>query len=249
MPTTPFQQRFDPLPGVFADFTSLLRSLTPDDVAAAVPGMEWTAGEVGAHVLTVVRRYLAPTERAATRTRLVQLNAEDIAEVHQTTAEVAGALDAAASVLGQVAPGIPLDTPREFHLGLKVTVAAGWANLIGELFVHGHDIARATGRPWSVADHLLEGIWRNLLPAASGWMRPEAREVAELYRLRFGFGTVTVRLEGGLVHVDDEDDVDRRADHEIDIADASTFTLQFPYRRACITNPVTALLASRFTDI
>ena len=39
---------------------------------------------------------------------------------------------------------VPLDTPRAFHLGLTVSVAAGWANLIGELLVHGDDILAYT---------------------------------------------------------------------------------------------------------
>ena len=249
MPIAPFEQSFDPLPALFAEFTALLRSLTPEEEETPVPGMDWTAGEVGAHVLTVLHRYISPTERAVTRTRLTQLNAEDIAALGKTTAEAADELDGIIAALASVAPGLPLDTERDFHLRLKVTVAAGWANLIGELLVHGDDIARATSRQWTVDDALVEGIWRNLMPAVAGWMRPEARTANELYLLRFSFGSVTLRIDSGLVHIDDERDADRSPDHVIDIDGAAEFTLQFPYRRRCIDDPIAALLASRFTDI
>ncbi len=249
MPATPFHQPFDPIPALFSDFTALLRSLTPEEEAAAVAGLDWTVSEVGTHVLTVVRRYLSQTERAATRSRLAQLNAEDIAAQAMPTKQVADDIDRTVARLATVAPGLPLDGVREFHLGLKVTVAAGWANLIGELLVHGDDIARTTGHHWSVDARLLEGIWRDLMPAAAGWMRPEARALDELYLLRFSFGAVTLRLESGQVHIDRRSDADETPNWTVDIADAATFTLQFPYRRACITDPATALLASRFIDI
>ncbi len=244
-----FQQSFDPLPVQFARFTALLRSLTPQEEAARVPGMEWDAREVGVHVLTVLSRYLSPTERAASRARLAALNAEDVSAVDRTAAEVADQLDATIAQLAPVAPSIPLDMLREFHLGLTVTVAAAWANLLGELLVHGDDISRATNRHWSMDGELLEGIWRNLMPVASGWLRPEAHAVNELYRLNFPFGPVALRIAEGEVRVDHPDDVDLPADHTIHVVDTAQFTLQFPYRRACILDPSTALLATRFFDI
>lgn len=244
-----YQQAFEPVPALFSRFTAFVRELDDDEWAAPVPGMDWTAGEVGAHVLTVLQRYLRATERAATRSRLAALNAEDVAAVQRTRSELADDIDRTIGTLAAFAPDVPLDTERDFHLGLTVTMAAAWANLIGELLVHGDDIARATGRHWTVEDDLLEGIWRNLLPAAAGWMRPEARSVDELYRLEFPFGTVHLRLDAGAVRVDDELDAGRTPDHVITVADAAGFTLQFPYGRARIDDPITALLASRFVDI
>jgi hypothetical protein len=211
--------------------------------------MEWTAREVGADVLTVVNRYLPPTERAASRARLAALNAEDVSAVDRSATEVADRHDATIAQLALVAPSFPLDMLREFHLGITVTMAGAWANLLGELLVHGDDISRATKRHWSMDEELLEGIWRNLLPAASGWLRPEAHAVNELYRLNFPFGRVTLRIAEGEVRVDHPDDIDLPADHTIHVLDTAQFTLQFPYRRACILDPSTALLASRFFDI
>jgi hypothetical protein len=249
MSDTRHRQTFEPLPALFAQFETMLRSLTPQEEATSVPGLDWTAREVAAHVLTVVRRYLAPTERAATRERLAALNAEELATVDRSCAEIADELDSIVSVLAHVAPSISLDDVRAFHLGITVSVAAGWANLIGELLVHGDDIARATHRAWSVDDHLLEGIWRDLMPASAGWMRPEARTLDELYHLHFPFGTVMLALDAGMVRVDDPRDAGRVPDHVIVVPDASAFTLQFPYRRARLEDPRAALLASRFIDI
>ena len=50
-----FEQSFEPLPALFADFCALLRSVSPQDESAPVPGLERTAREVGVHVVTVVR--------------------------------------------------------------------------------------------------------------------------------------------------------------------------------------------------
>jgi uncharacterized protein (TIGR03083 family) len=249
MMTTHRPQTFEPLPALLDEFGTLLRSLTPAEEAAAIPGLEWTVREVAAHVLTVMRRYLQPAARAATRSRLVALNDDEIAAVQASCAEIADDIAAITVVLGQVAPGIPADMRFPFHLGLTVSPAAGWANLIGELLVHGNDISRATQRAWSVDDNLLEGVWRDLLPAVAGWMRPEARAVDEVYHLSFPFGSVVLAIHSGEVRVDDPRDAARMPDHAIQVTDAAAFTLQFPYRRACIIDPAAALLASRFTDI
>jgi hypothetical protein len=238
-----FQQSFEPLPALFADFCALLRSLSPQDESVPVPGQEWTAREVGVHVLTVVRRYLGPTERAVRRPRLAALNAEDIASIDASSAQVADELDRVIAMLATVAPNVPLDDTRNFHLGLTVSVAAGWANLIGELLVHGDDIARATHRPWSVDDQFLEGVWRNLMPASAGWMRPDARSLTELYHLQFSFGLVVLALDAGTVRVDDQRDAARTPDHMILVPDAAAFTLQCPYRCASLRDPLAALFS------
>jgi hypothetical protein len=245
---TAYEQRIEPAATLSGEFTTLLRDLTRAERGASVPGLDWNVAEVAAHVLSVYRRYTGDMRRARTVAELSTQNAHDVADIGTDIDAIADELDAQMESIAAVAPTIPLDTTFPFHAGVTVTANAAWANLIGELLVHGDDIARATGRRWTVADTELEGIWRVLVPAASGWLRPEARTIDERYELHFAFGAVAIRIAGGDVLVDTEPAGTGRAT-VITATDVATTTLAFPYRRRLITDPALALLASRFYDI
>jgi hypothetical protein len=244
--STEFRQSFDPIPGHASRFTAMLRDLTSAELDAVVPGMTWRAEDVARHVLTVLLRYGGSGPRAATRHGLDELNQSELQAVDRSVGEVADAIDESVAQLAEVAPHIPGDQLFEFHLGLTVDVPAAWANLCSEFLVHGSDIARATSRPWSFPVDGVEGIWRNLMPAASGWLRAEAAHVDEVYEIRFPFGPVAVWIHDGAVTTDD---AIRPADHTIEVDDPVTFTLGVPWRRALVTDPAAALFLSRFHDI
>lgn len=243
-------QSFEAVPRHAQRFVDLIRSLSVDEVATPIPGMTWTVGEVAVHVLGVLGRYQPDFMWAPTRSALADMNAEQIAAHRATALDVSAIADeitGAIELLGSVAPFIPLDTMVDFHLGLNVSMAAGWANLIAEFFVHGHDIASATGRPWTIPGDEFEGFWHDLIPAGAGWLRPEARQVDEVYELRFPTGPpVTLWIRDAKITIDD---AARPADHVIAALDASALALQFPYCRTIITDPAVALLASRFYEI
>jgi hypothetical protein len=243
---TAFRQRFDPVPGHAARFTAMIRDLTPTEADAVVPGMTWTAGDVACHVLTVLHRYGGSDVRATSRQALTELNESELRSLELSMGEVADAIDTAMRVMVDVVPHIPDDSTFEFHLGLTVDVPAAWANLCSEFLVHGSDIARATGRSWSFPSEDVEGIWRNLMPVARGWLRPEARDIDEVYEFRFPFGPVFVSIHDGTVTVDD---AVRAADRCIDVDDAADFTLGVPWRRTLVTDPDAALFLSRFYEI
>jgi hypothetical protein len=248
LPDPKYQQTFDPVLGHARRFTDLVRSLTPAEAQMHVPGMGWQAADVAAHVETVMRRYYANPDRAATPADLRSQNDAEIDGVGfgLDVSAAADAIDGHTEALAAVAPALPLDATFPFHLGLTVTTCAGWANLLSEFLVHGDDISRATGRPWTFPAADVEGIWRNLVPVATGWLRPEARNVDELYRVRFAFGDVDVWIHDGVVTVDD---ADRPPDHQIDVEDPVEFTLGVPWRRHLITDAAAALMVSRFFDI
>jgi uncharacterized protein (TIGR03083 family) len=241
-----YPKTFEPVPGIAARFTALLRSLRDDEFAAAVPGMAWTVGEVAAHVLNLLERYGGNGRRSATREELTTQNEEEVRATERSRDEIADGIDGAVAVIAELAPGIPLDRRFAFHLGLEVDAAAGWANLCSEFLVHGADIASATGHTWEFPDTYVEGTWRNLMPVAAAWLRPHALKVDEVYEFRFSFGPVLLWLHGGTVTVDD---ATRSPDHVIEVNDAVTFTLAVPWRRSLVTDPAAALLLSRFYDI
>jgi uncharacterized protein (TIGR03083 family) len=239
-----FVQRFEPVAEHGARFIELVGSLSSVEAARPVPGMEWTVREVAAHVLSVLRRYTTDQRRASTVAGLAARNAEDLAEIPFDTRQIADEAREQLALIGSVAPGIDPATRFQFHAGAEVTASGAWANLIGEFLIHGDDIARATGRSFTVPDADLEGVWRALFPVTGSWLRPEARTIDERYDLGFSFGTVRVHLANGEVIVDD----DRDADYVIRCGSAVESTLAF-YRRRLITDPSFALLVSRFHDI
>jgi uncharacterized protein (TIGR03083 family) len=241
-----FQQTFDQVPAVAAQFTAMLRDLSADEATKPVPGMEWTAAEVGAHVATMIRRYAGNPARAADRDAL---RAQNLSEAESFGADVhaaAQAIDDQIDFLGSIAGGLPLDAEFPFHLGLTVTTGQGWANLLSEFLVHGDDVSRATGRPWDFPPEAVEGLWRSLLPVLAGWLRPEARQLDEVYAFGMPFGAVRVWLRDGVLGVDD---CDRAADHTIAVADPVEFSLAVPWRRRAVSDPHAALFLSRFYDI
>jgi len=61
-----------------------------------------------------------------------------------------------------------------FHAGMQVSYPQGTVVVIGELVVHGDDIARATGAPWHPLPADVLPVWRLAVPLMSGWLRPEA---------------------------------------------------------------------------
>jgi uncharacterized protein (TIGR03083 family) len=206
--------------------------------------MEWTAREVAAHVLSVLRRYTTDRRPASTVTGLAARNADDVAEIPLDAREIAEEAREQLALIGSVAPEIDPATRFPFHAGAEVTASGAWANLMGEFLVHGDDVARATGRSFTVPDADLEGVWRALFPVTGSWLRPEARIVDERYDLGFPFGTVRVHITNGDVVVDDEGE----ADYVIRCDSAVESTLAF-YRRRLIADPLFALLISRFHDI
>jgi uncharacterized protein (TIGR03083 family) len=239
-----YVQPFDPVRRHGGRFADLVRSLSRDEAAQRVPGMEWTAGEVAAHVVSVLRRYTGDERRAPSVAALRVQNAEDVAEDARDCDALADEVDERIAVIGAVAPDLEPSQRFPFHAGTEITTNGAWANLVAEFFVHGDDIARATDRSFVVGDADLEGVWRALLPAARGWLRSEAWGIAEQYEFQFSFGTVWVSISNSDVVVADHG----AADYVIASTPASAATLAF-YRRRLITEPTLALFVSRFHDI
>lgn len=230
-------------------FVQYVQSLGPEDLDRPVPGTDWTVGETVAHLESVYRRYSVDLRRSSQRAALAEQNADDIAELGIDTERAVATMTDQVAFLATVIDAIPADRLFPFHGGQQVTLAAGWGNLLGELLAHGDDIARATGKPFVIPGGDLEILWRFTTPVLGGWLRAEADDVIETWRLRFPSGTVVLVLDRGTVHVADASSLAPGAQHELEIDDTSELTLAFPYRRRVITHPQLAILASRFHDL
>lgn len=228
-------------------FAELARSLSEDELAASVPGMDWTARDVVAHVANVAHRYTVDRRRAPDRPGVAVQNADDLAgspaDMGVLLAGLAADLDLMALAPDALAPEALLP----FHAGQLTTLAGAWGNLLGELLAHGDDIARATGRSFTVDGADLEPMWRFASPLLAGWLTPAGLAARDVVALDLGFAGGPVHLAftgGGLVVDGAAGPVAHRYE-----GDAAQAALAVPYRRRPVADPALAVLAARFEPV
>jgi uncharacterized protein (TIGR03083 family) len=209
-----------------ARFTALLRET--DDIERPAENTDWTVAETAAHVSTVLTLFsaaitaepqaLTPDQYldADFPTRLAATNAATIAMVdHIDAGYLAELITAGAQRFLRFAaaadPELECDTPW-YGPGRTRTVDCLTALALGELTVHGHDIATGTRRPWPIpaahAKLIVGTVCPNMSPLA---VRPEAARGAPVtyevrlrgngprYVIEVADGTAQVRAAGGPV--------------------------------------------------
>lgn len=207
-------------------FISLLRD-TPD-IERLVAGTDWTVAETAAHVSVVLSGFsaaiaeepqaLAPDHHVAADfpTRLAASNAASNAMVDHTDAGQLAEVIAAGTqrFLALVAAADPqreCETPW-YGAGRTRSPDCLTALALGELIVHGYDIASAAGRPWTISAEHAKLIAGTVCPEMSPLVvRPEACRGAPVtfeirlrgdgprYVIRVVDGTAEVREVGGPV--------------------------------------------------
>lgn len=217
-------------------FCALARGLEPDELAVPVPGMDWNVLDVVAHVATVWRRYTVDPRRAATWAEVASTNADDLAGIDHDLPFLLGEIEQHTATMALAADAVEPDTPLPFHAGQHLTLAGAWGNAIDELLVHGDDIARATGRPWSVEPADMEAFWRYTVEVLAGFLTDRGRAARDRWTLELGFdtGAVRLRFDAGSIHVDESGDWP--ADHVV-VGDAAEIALAMAWRRRPPTTP------------
>jgi len=190
------------LAGAAGRTAQLLRSGL--DPAALVPGLTWTAAESAAHLVADLNEHTAiltgtyhapgtaggpgsqrnPAERgaAANRAQLGAFPERDLIVLAALVEEAAAAFGIALAAQPNRGPvvtanGVPMDPST------LVSV------LLGEQLIHGLDLARSAGRPWSIArgDALL--VIPGMMAIAGDYLdRDAAQGLHVSYELRFGPG-------------------------------------------------------------
>ena len=158
-------------------YAALARSA--GDGARPLPGSAWTARDSVAHLATVAPRYSKfphGTQRLAeTPASLPALNAEEIQALgEQPVDELLTVLDdAVEAVIGQVEGYADQPPEYRFHGGELVGADVGLGILLGELLVHGWDLAKAMHRSWPITGQQASLIWSGVEPILQGWVQPE----------------------------------------------------------------------------
>ena len=209
-----------------ARFTALLQDT--DDIERPAAGTDWTVAETAAHVSNVLTGFsaaiagephaLSPEQylEADFPTRLAANNGATLAMVdHADAGRLADLITVGTQRFLELAaaadPELECETPW-YGPGRTRSADCVTALALGELTVHGHDIATGTGRPWPISDEdakLVVGtVCPNMSPLA---VRPEAGRRAPVtyevrlrgngprYVIRVADGTAEVRAAGGRV--------------------------------------------------
>lgn len=119
---------------------------------APVPGLEWDVGTLGAHLVTIPQRYLAlvagdPVEWPG---EMAPFNERLIAELGERDPEKLAALLEQGHTALMEAAGEDGARPIRWFFDVDMDIATLGAIGLGELVVHGLDLARAVGQRWEI---------------------------------------------------------------------------------------------------
>ena len=187
--------------------------LRQEDTGRGVQGLEWSIAETAAHLAARTgrfARYLAgsnapegPISQIATE------NEQDVRErgartlgehVEELRSDLAAFVTASRGRLGS--------DPFPWYSGATIDVATATGLLLGELDVHGFDVARTVGTSWPVPAADGRTIVRAAVVLAPLYVDPEATRGVSVtfriavrggpaFRIRFDDGTATVEAAAG----------------------------------------------------
>lgn len=179
-----------------------------DEPATPTRGLDWTLGELSAHLAARTSVYLGFLDGSA----VPQGEIGDIADenvrtmrplAHHTMAELADAVRANVDGFARATHGRLTSDPFPWYSGLTLDVGTGAGLLLGELLVHGFDLSRTLGGRWPFAQEDAATILRASLALAPSYVdRDAARGVDVTYRLSVrGIDPLRVRIADGALEV------------------------------------------------
>lgn len=211
-------------------FVALARAAPADQSVPATPG--WTVTDVVGHVAMEPQRYVELALGGGDRPRHVAdlpssnahqvagLPSRDIGELTDLLMSHAERLLTTVAGFADPAPLMYFDGDQQVPADLQV------GTFLGELIVHGRDIARAAGRDWPIDPAMVPLVYLGLHQVLPGWVDPRgASGHTATYELRLRASTSYIyEFIDGKLEVDPEQP--RRVDAHIS------------------ADPVTALLTS-----
>jgi uncharacterized protein (TIGR03083 family) len=179
------------------------------DPARRVAGLDWTVGQLGAHLM--VNLEFGSDVLHGKGSPATTMNSAEIAALNQSANDVV--LRRGGDQVGQLETALQgwlallstetLPPTVPYHGGLQLPPLRVAACLLFEYLVHGYDLATTLGRPWHIdpehVDLAMRGV-TTVMPLAVDTER--ARGFSATYRLRLrGQGSYTFRFDDGRLTV------------------------------------------------
>ena len=213
-----------------------------DDMNRQVPGLDWTVGQVAAHMVVAIRGNTASmggnTEQLSQfvpdvsgySARMAAMTSGTLAAepVRDPAAAAVALRDAVTAFVNQAEQQAPEDkVPTPWYgAGASLPVAMDSRLMIGELLIHGLDIARGLRKPWPISREEVLLV----IPAIYAMMprlfkADVARDVNATFKVRMRGGDATcIRVQDGSVDSSPWSPLSGRADCGL-LADPVAFFL------------------------
>jgi mycothiol maleylpyruvate isomerase-like protein len=156
-------------------FDRLVRDADPN---ARPPGQDWTAQQIAAHVLTLGHRYRQLARggdycRAVDARGIAGVNQAELEAAMAPMPELADQLQNVSEELDSFFDATTDDRPTiPFHAFGFMSGITAQTNWLGELLLHGEDIAKAVGAPWELPECDMLLILRGAREMAPLYLRP-----------------------------------------------------------------------------
>jgi uncharacterized protein (TIGR03083 family) len=180
-----------------------------DEPDRDVRGLEWTLGELVAHMAARSGRFAAYLSGAAVpEGDITSINEENRRDVHERRERPIGDLveELRSNVSSFVATthGKLGADPSPWYSGVTLDVATASGLLLGELIVHGYDAAGTLGRPWPIAGNDARTVVRAMATLAPRYVDPDAtRGDRTTYRVLVRGGPAfRVRVDDGTASIE-----------------------------------------------
>lgn len=184
-----------------------------DDPVRGVTGLEWSIAETAAHLAGRTGRLAAYLAGSAAPEGPVSViaaeNERDVRErAARTLSEHVEELRANVAAFVASTRGRLGSDPYPWYSGWTIDVATATGLLLGELDIHGFDVARTVGAPWQIPPADGRTIVRAAVALAPLYVDPEATRGVSVtfriavrggpaFRIRFDDGTATVEESAG----------------------------------------------------
>ncbi|HEX6312230.1 MAG TPA: maleylpyruvate isomerase N-terminal domain-containing protein [Acidimicrobiia bacterium] len=147
-------------------FASVVGALDPDE---PVRGSDWSVGQTVAHVVTTFDRWVSMAEGAAFDIGRGPEFATRMAEINRREIEAAGRCGAGEETAAAARwLAVATDPDASMHLYGLADVDCSFAEasgvLLGELLMHGYDVARSIRAPWPITAREAIAVAEGLLP-------------------------------------------------------------------------------------
>jgi uncharacterized protein (TIGR03083 family) len=148
------------------------------DPSARPPGHGWTVQQIVAHVLAIAHRYRAGAQggayrRVDTPREIDALNQDELEAVIAPVPNLLAQLHAVAAELDSAFDALTDETMIPFHTFASVSGMAFQTYFLGELLLHGEDIALAARRPWELPERDMLLVVRGLMEVGPAYLRAD----------------------------------------------------------------------------